>query len=171
MKSIIVKFGIGLLIVASLAGCGHTLNEENKGNRGEQTSKGPIMMSPEDFLKEHEIVYNFPEEAESGVRIIMNNEIVEEPFTMKDSSIKYTLRVAAATELTDISGVKQEWNMEEDCTIGEFPGKVRQYAGEYNMINVCLWFDATKGVMYSLKAEDSDLEGLDIQEIAQTIME
>lgn len=171
MKRVIMKFGIGLFMVASLAGCGYQSVEENMQNVVEQTMTGRMSISPEDFLEEKEIVYNLPKEAEGSIRIMINNEIVEQPFVIKDSSIKYTFRIAATTELTDISWVKQECNMEEDCIIGDFPGKVKLYAKEGTMIKVCFWFDAAKGVTYSLKAEDQELEGLDIQEMAQAIME
>ena len=80
----------------------------------------------------------------------------------------------AGEEITDISGIYYEWTAEDEGVLqnwgdGNMPCRTYRYIGEYECIDVCLWFDIETGYAYSLSAVAGDLDGFDIQAVAGQI--
>lgn len=90
--------------------------------------------------------------------------------------LSYTAREQAVpgTEITDISGLYYEWTSESDGILanwagGKMPCKFYRYVGEEGYVDLVLWFDIETGYAYSLSTQSDDLDGFDIQAIAEMI--
>ncbi len=108
-------------------------------------------------------------------------DVKELPGTMVQLTFDYdglafTARqqAVAGEEITDISGLNYDWTAEEESTLsnwggGHMPCKLCRYIGEESTVDLCLWFDIETGYAYSLSTEASDLDGFDIQAVAEAI--
>lgn len=78
-------------------------------------------------------------------------------------------RIQPAAEYTDISGMYYNFEEEEDIMVGSCAGKRLLHNTNGEMVEVCLWFDAAPGIMYSLSAQGDDLSSVDFLDIAQQV--
>ncbi len=74
----------------------------------------------------------------------------------------------------DISGMYYDWTVEDDVTLanwadGNMPAQCKRYIGENETADLCTWYDIELGDSYSLSVTAPDLEGFDIQAIAEQI--
>ena len=81
----------------------------------------------------------------------------------------YTARVAPAEVFEDISGLYYEWDQEAACAVGRCEGVTRRAHAEGETVDVCLWYDALTGLMYSVSAAAPDLDGFDILAAAEQV--
>ena len=77
-------------------------------------------------------------------------------------------------EIKDISGMYYEWTATDEGILqnwggGNMPCKMCRYIGEDEYVDICLWFDIETGYAYSLSAVSKDLDGFDIQAVAEQI--
>ena len=114
--------------------------------------------------------FNVPGEAENvAYRILDGAALAELQFDLDGMS--YTARIQPAEEWTDIFDMYYEWeNTMDDFTIGGCPAwEARAADGEYTA-DLCLWFDAEPGLMYSLATvSEDDLDGFDLTAVAEQI--
>ncbi len=74
----------------------------------------------------------------------------------------------------DISGMYYDWTVQDDVTLanwggGNMTGKAYRYVGEDKYVDVINWYDVEIGISYSLSTEAKDLDGFDIQAIAEAM--
>ncbi len=74
----------------------------------------------------------------------------------------------------DISGLFYEWTAEDDATLanwanGEMKGKTYRFIGDKEYVDLITWYDAETGAAYTLSTSAPDLDGFDIQAIAEAI--
>ena len=85
----------------------------------------------------------------------------------------FTARVQdGAAEDADISGTFAEWNDESDVTLanwggGAMPAKIKRSVNDAGMQDLCTWYDIEIGISYSVSVAAADLEGFDIQAVAE----
>ena len=98
--------------------------------------------------------------------------------TFDYDGLSYTARQQAVPgeEITDISGLYYDWTTEEEGTLqnwggGHMPCKFLRYVGDGSTVDLCLWFDIETGYAYSLSTEAPDLDGFDIQAIAEAMVD
>lgn len=97
--------------------------------------------------------------------------LIQLDFSMDD--MDFTARAQyGADEYADISGMYYEWTATDDVTLanwgeGHMEGKVSRYVGDDGMVDLCTWYDIEIGIAYSLSVEASDLDGFDIQAVAE----
>lgn len=78
-----------------------------------------------------------------------------------------------AAEDADLSGAYYEWTVgPEDVTLanwggGNMQGKTYRYIGDNETVDLITWYDVEIGIGYSLTASAKDLDGFDIQAIAE----
>ncbi|MCR5603162.1 MAG: hypothetical protein K6G27_05600 [Lachnospiraceae bacterium] len=78
-----------------------------------------------------------------------------------------------ASEDADISGIFTEWTVgPEDVTLanwggGNMAGKMYRAIGESGYIDLITWYDVEIGIKYSLSVAAKDLDGFDIQAVAE----
>ncbi len=108
-----------------------------------------------------------PENAESGVP----GQLVELDFSM--DGLDYTARAQYGVgEDVDIAGMFYEWDVTDDITLanwgeGHMQGKLSRHIEDGWMIDLCTWYDIEIGIAYSLSVEGEDLEGFDLQAVAE----
>nr|MCR5101920.1 hypothetical protein [Butyrivibrio sp.] len=77
-------------------------------------------------------------------------------------------------EEKDISGMNYEWTVEDEGTLanwagGAMPAKFYRFIGEDEYVDLCTWFDVEIGLSYSLGVADKNLDGFDIQAVAEAL--
>ena len=79
-----------------------------------------------------------------------------------------------AGEDEDISGMYYSWDAEDAVTLanwgeGRMQGKVFRSLGEDETADLCTWYDVEIGIAYSLTTVAPDLDGFDIQAVAESM--
>jgi phosphatidylethanolamine-binding protein (PEBP) family uncharacterized protein len=101
--------------------------------------------------------------------------LVQAEFTLDE--MEFTARAQyGVDEDTDISGMYYEWTATDDVTLanwgdGNMKGKVYRYVGDGEMADLCTWYDVEIGIAYSLSVTAADLDGFDIQAVAESMYE
>lgn len=79
---------------------------------------------------------------------------------------KCSLRIQKTDSYTDISGENYEWDFTEYATLGDCICESMRHISEKETVDVCIWYDDQKQLMYSLSAKAADLDGFDIGGLA-----
>ena len=113
--------------------------------------------------------------------------MMENPDTSKDFSfplvqltfdyegVSFTAREwYGVPEDTDISGMYYTWTAEDDVTLanwagGLMPGKTYRFIGDDKYVDLITWHDLETGALYSLSCEAPNLDGFDIQAVAEAM--
>ena len=88
---------------------------------------------------------------------------------------EFTARMQTAPEdSADISGMFYDWTVTDDATLhgwggDNMPATCSRYVGENEYADLCSWYDIEYGAAYTLSVTDKDLDGFDIQAIAEAI--
>ena len=74
----------------------------------------------------------------------------------------------------DISGMYYAWTVQSDMTLQGWSESARQgtyfrYIGESEWADLCLWYDTAENVAYSLGVTAKDLDGFDLQAVAEAL--
>ena len=105
-----------------------------------------------------------PDGAENVKYFILSGDTEELRFT--HNGLAYTARLKATAGSEDISGMYYKWTNTLDDELEGCKCKMMRYNGDKGDIDVCLWYDAASGLMYSLTTSDSSLDGFDITAMA-----
>jgi hypothetical protein len=101
------------------------------------------------------------------------SELVQMNFTL--DNMDFTARIQATTEdKADISGMFYEWTATNTGILagwagGNMPANFYRYVGDSEMADLCSWYDIETGYAYTLGVTAPDLEGFDIQAVAEAI--
>ena len=94
--------------------------------------------------------------------------------TFEMSGTRFCAREQLVTneEITDISGMYYDWQVIDKVRLanwgeGNMEGEVRAFHSDDEDAQLVLWFDIETGAAYSLSASGPDLDGLDIQAVAE----
>ena len=100
------------------------------------------------------------------------NPLIQLSFQYDD--MEFTARAQqGASEDTDISGIYADWAVgPEDSTLanwggGNMKGKAYRSVDESGYIDLIEWYDVEIGIKYSLSVSAEDLDGFDIQGVAE----
>ena len=72
----------------------------------------------------------------------------------------------------DISGMYYEWTDQREVTLKNWPNAVCRscrWIGEQDCADLCAWYDAASGTSYTLSVMAEDLDGFDLQAIAEAL--
>lgn len=156
--------------------------EDTVTEKGESGVVNPIQARGiQSYLDEWGATLNIPEGAHSVEEYVIcedssgeSPDLVERRFVLDD--MNYTARVEQINQngeenvpLENISGMYYDWIVEDDVIIGGMKGKTMRYLEDGHGVDVCLWYDSEKGLLYSLSAEGTDLDGFDILAIVEMI--
>jgi len=119
-----------------------------------------------DIMNELGLEFKVLEGAKDVKYFIINDITAEMDFT-DENGIQYTARMQPTSEFTDISGLYYEWDSDMGCEVSYCDGEVKRHIGDEETIDLILWFDAAPGIMYSLSATGKDLDGFDIEAVAE----
>lgn len=121
----------------------------------------------EEIKTKYGFEFKLPENAENVRCFLVAETMAQVDFDA--DGVSYTARIKPTAEYEDISGMYYTWNVVDDCKVCEADGKVMRYIGDGETIDVCNWFEAAPGIMHSLSATAADLDGFDIEAIAEQI--
>ncbi len=97
--------------------------------------------------------------------------LVQLTFDLDDLSFTARQQMTGDSE-ADVSGVYYTWTVEDECTLanwaeGAMPAKDYRYIGDEGYVDLITWFDYELGSAYSLTVSAPDLDGFDIQAVAE----
>ena len=116
--------------------------------------------------------FTLPQDAENPAwRYMRSENLAEMWFTMNDGEYCARIQPMAPVEgeMTDISGMYYTWENEEKVRIGDCDGTIAQARDGDGWVERCLWYDAAKGLQYSLTVIAADVDGLDLTAVAEQI--
>ena len=126
--------------------------------------------------------FSAPEGATNVQWSIMDNDpseyalgpLVQMKFDLDDMTFTAREQATSGEEVTDISGMHYDWTVTDDATLanwagGQMPAKISAYVGDSESAQLCKWFDIETGYSYSVGVSAKDLDGFDIQAIAEQI--
>lgn len=118
-----------------------------------------------------------PEGAEnvqwSAMESVGQPALVQLSFDLNGAS--YTAREQVTNDKTaDISGMYYTWTAQTDMTLQNWEesaksGTYYRFIGEDEWADLCVWYDTGKGISYSLSVTAKDLDGFDLQAIAEML--
>ena len=159
MKKWLTLILTAVLALSLIAGaCAETVGMTNPWSAAEEA----------DILNTTGATLYVPEDAEDVTYSLLESEELGEMDCFVDG-LAITARVKPAEDFEDISGAYYDWIDEEECDIGGCEGVLMTYADEDETVEVCLWFDAANGRMYSVSTSASDLDGFDLTAIAMQV--
>lgn len=124
--------------------------------------------------------FGVPAGAENVVWSAMDSDAEAVPGTLVQLSFdmngdSFTAREQMTGDTAaDISGMVYGWTQQDDMTLvnwadGQIKGKYFRYIGEEEWADLCIWYDEEAGVSYSLSVSSKDLDGFDLQAIAEVL--
>lgn len=161
MKKLFVMLMIAVL---ALAVCTGALAEETDGMPNPW-----VEATAEDIVAAVGVAFGVPEGAEDVQYYILQTEnLAEMDFTWY--GMEYCARILCTDAWEDTSGMYYEtWEQSMDVEIGGCPGvEMRTPDGDVT-VNLCMWYDADAGRMYSLSTGGENLDGFDITAAAEAI--
>jgi len=98
--------------------------------------------------------------------------MVQMSFDLSGTSFNAREQLVSKEEITDISGMYYDWQAVDKVKLanwgeGNMTGEVHAFNGDDEDAQLILWFDIEIGAAYSLSATGPDLDGLDIQAVAE----
>ncbi len=87
----------------------------------------------------------------------------------------YTARQQTTNDkAADISGMYYTWTAQTDITLENWEpsaqaGTYSRYIGENEWADLCSWYDAEKGISYTLSVTSRDLDGFDLEAVAEVM--
>lgn len=130
-------------------------------------------VTAEQLLAASGLAFRVPEGAENVIyRFLPSQGLAEMQFTLDTD--EYCARIQPAAlqegEWLDISGMYFDWVNEEAVSIRGCKGTIGQAQdGDAGFAELCQWYDAAAGRMYSLSVYTTDLDGLDLTAVAEQV--
>ena len=132
-----------------------------------------VDMTEEELTQVAGLTLGVPEGAEDIVyRWLESERLAEMQFKLDGDEFCARVKPAALGEgeLMDISGMYFAWENEESVTIRYCHGSIAQAkTGSEDWVELCLWYDAAPGLMYSLSVYTTEPDGLDLTAIAEMV--
>ncbi len=175
MKKFVAVFLLVLMFLCAFTACSGK-PESDVNSRNEQTDEvtdssvqsgmiNPLVETDANGIASRlDFALCVPDGAENIKYFILTGDTEELRFSL--NGLDYTARLKATAGFEDISGMNYTWTNTLDDEIKGCKCRLMRYNGDKGDIDVCLWYDATHGLMYSLTTSDRSLDGFDITAIA-----
>ena len=172
MKKKVIAAILTTVLVVSLTACG------NKPAENQQIANPWRDCTEEEAYQYAPNGFSAPEGATNVQWRMMDEKLpdmlVEMDFDLDGLSFCAREQTVAGEEITDISGMYYDWQTTESVTLanwggGLMEGVIKGYRGDDESAQICLWFDIETGAAYSLGVAAKDLDGFDIQAVAEAI--
>lgn len=132
-----------------------------------------VELTADELLEASGLSFGVPEGAEGILyRWLESEGLAEMHFSIGDDEFHARIQPAAlqAGELMNIAGMYFAWDQEEEINIRQCYGTMaRAKAGSEDWVELCLWYDAAPGLMYSLAVYTTDPADLDLAAIAEQV--
>ncbi|MBR0463051.1 MAG: hypothetical protein IJJ23_01520 [Clostridia bacterium] len=132
-------------------------------------------MTAEELTQASGLSFGVPEGAENVVYSYLREEnLAQMAFTMGRVELCARVQPAVPGEdgaWPDISGLYYDWDFVDEDTVGSCDASVSiVQTGEESWVELCQWYDAAPGLMYSLSARfDHDPDGFDLGAVANMV--
>ena len=105
-------------------------------------------------------------ESESETLLQLSFDLNGETFTAREQ--------VTNDKVADISGMYYDWTQKTDITLanwedGQMKGIYYRSVGEEEWADLCTWYNEKAGISYSLSVTSKDLDGFDLQAIAEKL--
>lgn len=126
-----------------------------------------------ELLEKTGLSFGVPEGAENVVYSCMaGGELTQMRFSL--GADEFCARIQPVTlkdgELSDISGMYYDWTSVEPVSVKGCGGAISLAQDEsIGWAELCLWYDAEAGLMYSLSVITPDADGLDLAAVAEQV--
>ena len=150
-----------------------TATEEAVG--GDQVANPWKAITEDEAIAKIPRLFKAPDDAEDVKWSVMENGETETPMVQlvfEQDNTEFTARAQVGPEGEDISGMYFEWTSEDEVTLsnwgdGNMKAKLYSYTEDDAVKDMLItWFDVEVGINYSLGAIGDDLNGLDLQAVA-----
>ncbi len=176
MKKRIISVLVLMLLLLPLSACGDSKKSTRIANPWKEISEEEASALVPNLFKA-------PDEATnirwSSVQVQVTEEsqflgpLVQLSFEL--DGLNYTAREQFVSDASvDVSGMYYQWTEADEVTLanwggGAMPAKTYRYKGENEAAALCTWYDEETGALYSLSVSSHDLDGVDIQAVAEAI--
>ena len=130
-------------------------------------------LTEEELLKVSGVPFQVPEGAEDIVyRWLGSGNLAEVQFSLDGDEFCLRIQPDALQEgqLDNISGMYFLWEHEEPVQIADCEGTIGlAQTGSGEWVELCLWYDAAPGLMYSLSVYTTEPDGLDLTAVAEMV--
>ncbi len=125
-------------------------------------------ITEEDLTAKTGFTFGIPVGAEDVRYFSLNGgEMVEMQFSL--NNCRMTARISPQNAFTDISGLYYSWESRQAFNIGPCPAVLWAAPDGTSSVQLCLWYDAVPGLMYSLSAEGEIPSDFDITATAASV--
>ncbi len=132
-----------------------------------------VTLTAEELKQAAGLAFRVPDGAENVLyRWLESAHLAEMQFTLDDDSYCARIQPAALEEgeWMNISGMYFAWENEESVNIGPCRGTIGQaQTGSRDWVELCQWYDAAPGLMYSLSVSTVNPDGLDLTAVAEQV--
>ena len=183
MKNVKVIIAMFLIGVLALTACGKEAPSAPESTEPTETAETMVSMAnpwvdcTEEEAKTHvPRLFQVPEGAENVAWSVMHPEedrpLVQAAFDLDGLSYNARAQVTG-DDAEDISGMYYTWDRTDDITLanwggGEMKGTYSRAVGE-ETADLITWYDVEIGISYSLSTVADDLDGFDLQAIAESM--
>ncbi|MBQ6374531.1 MAG: hypothetical protein IJJ45_08620 [Clostridia bacterium] len=129
-------------------------------------------VTEDELLQVSGLSFCVPDGAEDVIyRWLESDGLAEMQFSLDGD--EYCARIQPAAlqpgELLDISGMYYDWEHEEEITVGGCYGKIGIAQDGEDWVELCQWYDAVPGLMYTLSVYTIEADGLDLTAVAEMV--
>ena len=195
-KILLLLLAVFSLSVVSLAGCGKAAEPANDPGPKEAAAEEPapqeessavglanpwVEITEEKAREQSPRLFKAPEGAREQTWLMCEalgdpangvEPMVQLSFLLDDMNFTARAQMGVAED-ADISGIYTEWTAgPQDVTLanwgeGHMAGKTYRSVNDAGYINLITWYDVEIGIKYSLSVAAADLDGFDIQAVAE----
>jgi len=163
MKKFLAVLLAMAMMLCVFTGCGK--KEEAQQADSVQVANPMAKSDAASIKKTFGSTFTEPEGAGNAEYFIYNGEMAEMQFTLAGGATQCSARLKPADNFEDISGAYYDWTLDEpDEFFSNFIAQSRTYVAQNDNeddVMSYLWYDGYSGMMYSLTATGSDLNGFD----------
>ncbi|MCR4622730.1 MAG: hypothetical protein K5663_11685 [Clostridiales bacterium] len=132
-----------------------------------------LEMSADELSEASGLHFAVPQGAQDVTcRYLPSEQLAEMQFSLFEDEFCARIQPAALEygQLMNISDIFLPMENEEEITVGRCYGTIGQsQTGSEDFVELCLWYDAVPGIMYSLSVYSNDLDGLDLTAVAEQV--
>ena len=176
-KAITVIAIMTALVIGTQVGCAGKTSKSNDAGAGNVQIANPWRdVTEAEAGKMFPHTFGVPAGAENVSWSVMESDaetLVQLSFDMYGDT--FTAREQVTRDKgADNSGMYYNWTYQSDITLanwgdGQMKGKYYRFVGEEEWADLCTWYDVANGISYSLSVTSKDLDGFDLQAIAEML--
>lgn len=177
MKKLIAALAVCLMVLCLFTACANKDDSSTAQQTEAEPTETPVsgVANPlvesdaDEIMQQLGLALSIPEGAENVQYFILSGDTEEMHFTL--NGLDYVARLKPTASFEDISGMYYEWTDTLDDELNGRECKLMRYCGSDGDVDLCLWYDAVPGLMYSLTTSDSSLDGFDITAAALKVFD